>query len=191
MLELTRSRVSPNLDFPIVAGFLAPSSDAYLKQKLGTEAIPLVDRRAMCMLATQESNWIGVAGHGIAVGTQAAAKVKACLERVWPTVTFEPILVYGADYFTRYGPDIWSSLDTITVCVGRSGSTETVKTAYTQYCQRLAGAKPKGLLVEEELEEVSSTEIRRLLAQGHSGIAVERGWLHPRVAEYLTRNTGK
>lgn len=44
----------------VLGGFIAPSSDEYLKDKLGKNAMPLSDRIACCKLAVEDSNWLSV-----------------------------------------------------------------------------------------------------------------------------------
>src|SRR5437870_3485528 len=51
------------LRFPklkVIAGYISPSQDLYVKSKLGNDAISIDERIEMCNLAVMESNWIDV-----------------------------------------------------------------------------------------------------------------------------------
>src|SRR3954451_7757853 len=44
----------------VVAGYISPSQDLYVRGKLGKYAIPIDERIEMCKLAVEKSNWIDV-----------------------------------------------------------------------------------------------------------------------------------
>jgi hypothetical protein len=50
----------------VVGAFLCPSSDSYVRSKLGADAISLDDRNRLAELAVRDSDWIDVYHAGIA-----------------------------------------------------------------------------------------------------------------------------
>jgi nicotinate (nicotinamide) nucleotide adenylyltransferase len=55
-----RDLESRQSNFKVIAGYISPSQDLYVKGKLGKYAIPIDKRIEMCKLAVEESNWIDI-----------------------------------------------------------------------------------------------------------------------------------
>lgn len=137
----------------VIAGFLAPSSDDYVYQKLGSDAMFLKHRTALCAIACKEYNWISTCGWGWANGGHTTKQIKTELSEMYPTVKFRALEICGADHAAK--TKIWQRKSV--VCLGRPGYTQQVKQLYRP---------TKGLdfyLVEKELKDVSSTKIRDIL----------------------------
>ena len=78
-LEATRKHLE-NVGWTIVAGFLAPSSDAYVKEKLRANALPIGQRIELCKLAVEGSDWISVCSKGELSSNWACRSVRSELE---------------------------------------------------------------------------------------------------------------
>jgi nicotinic acid mononucleotide adenylyltransferase len=63
LLEVTKQHLE-KLGWKIIAGFMAPSSEAYVGKKLGGHALSLNQRIMLCKLAAQSSDWISVCSKG-------------------------------------------------------------------------------------------------------------------------------
>ena len=100
----------------VVAGYaLAPSSESYVKRKLGAHAISLSDRVLMCEAAAHSEELTCVVPFGIANALHTAAEMRPCLERrlriamdhLESPVCFDPkhdvhiLPVYGSDFLVR------------------------------------------------------------------------------------------
>jgi hypothetical protein len=63
IFNIAKNHVENNItsrNLKIIGGFICPSSDLYVQQKLKQEAFPLKYRNKMCELATEDSTWIEV-----------------------------------------------------------------------------------------------------------------------------------
>jgi hypothetical protein len=63
VLELAKLHVE-SLGQNVVGAFLSPSSDRYVAEKLGTEALSFSKRRALCELAIEKWDWASVCARG-------------------------------------------------------------------------------------------------------------------------------
>lgn len=86
----------------VVSGYLSPSSDRYVKSKLGSDAISLEHRVHMCSLATAHSDWIDVCQWGEPVATFAAERLMVIfslqLQQLYPQVELVVGCLCGADH---------------------------------------------------------------------------------------------
>ena len=89
-------------NFKVVGGFLVPSSDNYVKRKLGTKAMKLEHRSKMIELATKDSNWIECCGLGIEVASMAGGLIKLELNKRDPKFeSIEIFNIFGSDLVLR------------------------------------------------------------------------------------------
>jgi nicotinic acid mononucleotide adenylyltransferase len=144
-----------------VVGFVSPSSDDYVRAKLGKEAIPFVHRFRMCDLACADHNavagafpvvadpWEGLQPHFVdfpGVRDRLAAVVKAEFPEVLT------LYLCGGDLFTKCRLAGWDRC----VAISRPGfrlAGQTVPARHVYICQDAQYA--------DFFADVSSTEIRK------------------------------
>lgn len=175
-------QVQPNAC--VIAGALAPSSDAYVQSKLKKEALPLHTRTALCHLAVAEDPWFLVVPWGDASGPRVCEKLCDAARRQGVTTTlpgFDVLPVYGSDFMVR-APRV---LTLPAVIIARADEEDSAAAARRIYDAATAAkeAHPAFTLVEvSSLPEVSSTRVRRLLRDGSSSAA---DLVHPAVFKRL------
>ena len=79
VLEVAKKHLE-SLGWAVVAGFLAPSSQAYVAQKNGAFAWSLEKRIRFCQIATQDAGWMGVCVQGEMISYQACQAIRRELE---------------------------------------------------------------------------------------------------------------
>ncbi|AYV78737.1 MAG: hypothetical protein Edafosvirus29_1, partial [Edafosvirus sp.] len=118
ILGEAKNYLEKNHNFNVIYGYLAPSSDNYVKYKLGDWAINLSDRVKMCELASKDYDWIKVCSWGIASSFKTAQKLQTIAK-------CKVLEIGGADYVFK--TKIWRTRPFI--CIGRKGDTENIKKA--------------------------------------------------------------
>jgi len=181
-LEAARQAIESRTGVPVFAGFLSPSSDSYVQGKLESEAMALTERSLLCELATEESEWIDVCRWGWASSAQTTAVIGQQLETAlawtggvrWNLVGWQ---VAGADFAAR--ASLWRK-PTPTVCISRGGEDTALVKASAQEV-------PGSFLIVDatDLEDVSSTAVRTLAAEGAWETLADNGWLAPAVLQRL------
>ena len=170
----------------VLGGFLVPTSDSYLRRKLGdAEALPLADRVEMCRRALADGPW-DVFAHGWANAFSAGEAIaRAARARLGVEVVAVPC--YGADLAER--SHAWAtSGEELHVCVGRPGHTAAVRRELARHNAdaRRRGAPESGLVVVEgELDDVSSTKVRALVRARKWGELERSGDVHAEVVACL------
>eukprot|EP00455_Lapot_gusevi_P030492 TRINITY_DN3281_c0_g1_i5.p1 TRINITY_DN3281_c0_g1~~TRINITY_DN3281_c0_g1_i5.p1 ORF type:complete len:237 (-),score=34.75 TRINITY_DN3281_c0_g1_i5:331-1041(-) len=164
----------------VLAGFVSPSSDRYVRGKLADAAIELIHRNQLCRIATADSDWLEVCEWGLASGAATTQLVGESIRDQLPPalaskVTINPIEICGADHALKYR--LWRHKRMI--CVTRPGY-EGVKQAMEE-----EGAVRGFLLVEADTHDISSTAIRKALQEGRASDVVTVGWMQPEVVAYL------
>lgn len=188
VLEVIKKHLEENYNMTVSTAFIAPSSDDYVRSKLGKAAIQLKDRIKLCELAIESSGntWISVCEYGIMSSSKTASEIRRRMKIPGRTKIFE---VGGADYAARSCP--WRNQKPF-ICLGRKGATEIVKEAALKAMK--AG---NFILIETEIEDISSTIIRDILntnkstsSKGETDDVKEkiRGLLEPSVYEYIVAN---
>ena len=167
----------------VLGGFLVPTSDSYLRRKLGAEALPLAARVEMCQRALADSPW-DVFSHGWANAFSAGeAIVRAARARLGVEVVAVPC--YGADFAERSHA---ASGEERHVCVGRPGHTAAVRRALAEHDAdaRRRGARASGLIVvDDELDDISSTKVRALVRERRWDELERSGDVHVEVVACL------
>ena len=115
-----------------------PTSDSYLRRKLGAEALPLAARVEMCQRALADSPW-DVFSHGWA-NAFSAGEVVARAARARLGVEVVAVPCYGADFAERSHA---ASGEERHVCVGRPGHTAAVRRAPCGITTTTTGARPR------------------------------------------------
>jgi len=156
----------------VIGGFIAPSCEKYVNKKLKEDAIPLADRIKLTALVCAESSWINVCEWGIASSCTIAHRTANCLEQ---SHIFDPyectsqvLELYGADTILHHIGNVKEDHELRPLrdgfvrnfaVLGRPGSTETV----LELCARFPLFSKTYKVVPGELEDVSSTKVRRAL----------------------------
>lgn len=153
--------------YNVVKAYVAPSSDQYVKQKLGKDAIDLEHRCAMCHIACKEYKWIDVCHYGEPSGGKTKYKLieNRLVDR--RTRVFE---VGGMDFVQRSGLDRGYKPF---ICVGRKG--------YNSHIT----SNGDFIVIEKDLENISSTDIRNCIHNRDFVTPVQKGWIKSEVMDYM------
>jgi hypothetical protein len=185
----------------VVGGFLAPSSDAYVAAKLGSDALSFEQRRRLCEAATRASDWISVCNRGEFSSNVVRRAVKEELElrftddlRGCLLTAFE---IMGSDTAARLfrkviaegGSNSASSTqrNRMVCCLYRVPSDRSAEPISLQ-TDIADGARRLGIsliFVDAALSPISSSVIRELIAEGNWATLGKSGWLHPGVLRML------
>lgn len=180
MFEIAKTALEEKYGFVVVGGFISPSHDHYVSGKLGEAALPSQHRFQMCELSVADSQWLSVSkweGHR-------------------PTfLDFGPVRQFHEDYLRTKFPDkeiavfylcgtdhavkchLYNTRKFPVVAVGRPGE-------HSAELREIHGRQEKNPLfyfVEDETENISSTEIRRRL---QNKLPFD-DLMHPQAAAYL------
>jgi nicotinic acid mononucleotide adenylyltransferase len=184
-LSLARRHLE-NSGIEVIAGFMAPSSDGYIRSKVEAAgesaemALPLAERSKLCQLAIDASpatSWLRVLPWGIMSGSSIKRSVERSLSSCGCPV--HCLTLYGADFFTKMGDVLPDS-----VCVPREGCTE----ALQQLMNKLQadGQIPEHFYCTPVgLQAMSSSEVRSLWKSSDWCALQQADLLHPAVLEEL------
>ena len=162
VLELSKKFLEEKHKKQVVCGYLAPSSDSYVKGKLKEFAMPLTHRNQMCREASKHSDWIDVCEFGMASASKTLEIVKTILQNeVPPNVKIIGCELFGADHAAKYA--LWRRVgEQICVCTPREPHTQQVRENLKSMKDQNANSRV--LLLEPpdnyQLKSVSSTAIR-------------------------------
>lgn len=206
-LEAARNALTGS-GWAVVAGFLAPAGDEFLKEKLPIEAWPLDKRTRLCEVAAGESDWVDVCSWGEFRSYRLCTALREYLERECAELNgcgLTGIEVMGSDAAIRIlDKNIadWDGADPavrdswyrgrVICCLLRPGPGCAGEMAHIQQhtARRAADLGVELIVVDPEsirppLEPVSSSKIRELLAAGDLERLRARRWLHPEVLAAL------
>jgi len=145
----------------VVGAFLCPSSDSYVHSKLNDLSISLKKRNHLCDIATQESSWISTNQWGWANAAYIILETEHILRTSFPDRIFELWLIAGADHAYRHV--LYQQMSVKVVCIGRPGDTEILKKSMATKKIKTQDIGSYFILLEDNEEDVSSTEVRKLL----------------------------
>jgi len=197
MFEQTRAFIEANeKGNMVIGGFIAPSCERYVNRKLKDDAIPLADRIKLTALVCAESSWINVCEWGIASSCSIAHRTAMRLEEshIFEPYgcTFQVLELYGADTILHHigrvtedheRPPLRDGYVRRFAVLGRPGSTETV----LELCGRFPLFAKSFKVIPGELEDVSSTQVRRALREHDYDTLHQLIQCEP-VERYLTEN---
>jgi hypothetical protein len=191
----------------VIGGFLAPSSDQYVRGKLGPTAMPLDMRITLCERATADSNWISVWPEGELSGYRVAFRIRQRLLALSSEVSRENeiygIEVMGSETAIRILEPIadeWRSErmagiepwfhDRVVCCLVRPGGDHAGDAEHltAKIAPAITAAGVQLMLVDTEpgsLHDVSSEEIRSLISASNWEELRNGEYLHPRVLDAL------
>jgi nicotinic acid mononucleotide adenylyltransferase len=196
IIEQARGELE-RIGWTIRAGFLAPSSDAYVRKKLGAEAIALPRRIHLCRLAVAAASWIEVCETGELSSYRTARR----LRETWPGNDLTVIEIMGGDTAVRLLGQLVQEWDQIppgerlpwyrgrtVFCVPRPGPEMRDRSAYLLdvVARRAAEFGLEVMLSKESMtDDISSQSVRRMIRRSEWGTLRELNWLHPDVLRYL------
>jgi nicotinic acid mononucleotide adenylyltransferase len=206
-LEAARNALTRG-GWTVVAGFLTPAGDKFLKGKLGIGAWPLDKRTRLCEVAAGESDWVDVCSWGEFRSYRLCTALREHLERECAELngrSLTGIEVMGSDAAIRILDENiadWDGADPgvrdswyegrVICCLGRPGPSSAGEMAHIQKhtAHRAADLGVELIVVDPEsirpaLEAVSSSKIREFLAAGDLEGLRARRWLHPEVLAAL------
>ena len=142
----------------VVGGFIIPSSDQYVKHKLGKDFISLKHRINMTNLIIKDNDWLESLDWGWAYGEEIKEVLDRILKKKFPYLkNIKTLLVFGIDYYLRNRTDMKNEH----VCVYRPGYD--IQKAKAMYPQNL-------IFVEGEDEDINSTSIRKAIKEKNEEI---------------------
>jgi hypothetical protein len=202
-LDLARQHAQ-DLEWAVVGGFLAPSSDTYVKAKLGSRALPLERRKRLCQLATEGAGWISVCSKAEFSSNRVCRRIRKELEHHCADILkgrrLAGVEIMGSDTVVRIfdrvlaqeGSSRSSQRGRAVFCFLRPGSEHA---AEREHVMRVLLPQAPRLGVELRLFQpalgdqplgwVSSSAIRDLVSKGDWVALRSKGWLHPAVLQAL------
>eukprot|EP01116_Phalansterium_solitarium_P022628 TRINITY_DN7543_c0_g1_i1.p2 TRINITY_DN7543_c0_g1~~TRINITY_DN7543_c0_g1_i1.p2 ORF type:complete len:204 (-),score=68.13 TRINITY_DN7543_c0_g1_i1:17-628(-) len=184
VFDIAKAHLEKTHPLQVVGGFLSPSHDNYVGQKLGSDSIESIHRVEMCRLALASHPFVACSSWeaeqprfvdfpGVTIFHQRH------LREQFPDANLEIMYLCGADHAVRCM--LMNGMRGIpVVCVSRPGS--------ERHMERLQTKDGVFYVVESGLDlaraNASSTEVRKRMAMG----APIDGLVGPAVASYLHRN---
>jgi nicotinic acid mononucleotide adenylyltransferase len=199
VLEVARQHVI-DLGWGVIGAFIAPSTDTYVKQKLGPQALPLLDRIELCLLSTSRHDWIEVCRHGEMYGPRACAGITkelgaGCFDLLHGR-QIRGVEVMGSDTLRRIfkrllreGEEATDYSDTL--CCVQRGPLGEEEQRHEAFLRSTADRFKINLTLAHstsdppELINVSSTSIRDLMARSQWEQLASTKWLAPLALQAL------
>eukprot|EP01119_Soliformovum_irregulare_P009037 TRINITY_DN22145_c0_g1_i1.p1 TRINITY_DN22145_c0_g1~~TRINITY_DN22145_c0_g1_i1.p1 ORF type:complete len:272 (+),score=63.22 TRINITY_DN22145_c0_g1_i1:1-816(+) len=161
----------------VVGGFIAPSSNGYVKSKLDDSAMTLDHRNKMCEVALQNSDWLGVCPWGNPSASWVCRNLQAVLEQQIPNISWRVMEIFGADHALKFHK--WKRQE-IMICLGRPGYSDQLKKML------LADQIDQDVFIlTEDLHDMSSTAIRLHLQKEDWNALATSQFLDGNVLSYL------
>jgi hypothetical protein len=207
--DVARSALE-DLGYTVVAGFLAPSTDAHAGEKSGALRLQLAQRIALCRLAIEHRGWLHVCASAELSSNVACRRIRRELEEGCADLPGEVRLV-GAEIM---GSDTAIRLLQKVLALGRTEENLAWQQGRIICCllRRDAGGPAARQQIEAELvpavadwgirliaiepryhapglESLSSTAIRRQIANGDWEPLASNGWLPEPVLRALRNST--
>ena len=190
----------------IIGAFLSPSSDDYVLEKLGSEALSFHKRRSLCELAIEKWDWAGVCTRGELSSNWAREAVlhdlQTYLKHRIEARKLTGIEIMGSDVIVRIfgkilasdGGDLEQSAQKRRhICwfrrPGPAGLAEREQIETTM-ARDLVGLGIKLTLLEPAawgppLKNISSSAVRKLISHGDWTTLSSNGWLEPTIVRKL------
>ncbi|HKO41936.1 MAG TPA: hypothetical protein VJU84_01495 [Pyrinomonadaceae bacterium] len=194
------------IGWAVVGGFLAPSSDTQVQQKLAADGLSLKERIALCRLAVDGLDWLSVCVKGEFSSNWACRGVRSELERACGDILrgrrLTGVEIMGSDTVVRIFDKILMEHSSGTrgsaqqgrtvCCLLRPGPDKAAQRKHIESVL-IPGSSELGvklMIVEPTssdppLEQISSSAIRELVSKGEWESLRSKGWLAPSVLEAL------
>ncbi|WAR05999.1 NMNAT-like protein [Mya arenaria] len=202
VLQTAVDWLEANTKYHVIAGRLAVAPDGYVKNKCKRSkdrCIAAEHRIKMCELACDGHDLIKPYSKTVGSANDCGEKVKRDMHLTEAKIA----VILGADRaMSRSGQGKWTSKGKVTtVCVGRKGQTDGVKRVFLEDLRLGLVTNNDFFIVDKELDNVSSTDIRKALEHVESGSGgndtslkiavddlVEKGWVTENIGKYLLDN---
>ena len=204
-LLLTRKYLE-RIGWNVVGGFLAPSSDVHVQEKLGPESLLLTERIALCRLAVEGLDWVSVCVKGELSSKWACRGVRDELEHGCVDILqgrpLTGVELMGSDTVVRIFDKILmehrnqegtsTQRGRTICCLLRAGPERAAQEKYIETVL-VPGVSELGVeliilkptVFDPPLEQVSSSAIRELVSRGEWEVLRSKGWLPPGVLKAL------
>eukprot|EP00403_Amphidinium_massartii_P038494 CAMPEP_0178440278 /NCGR_PEP_ID=MMETSP0689_2-20121128/36675_1 /TAXON_ID=160604 /ORGANISM="Amphidinium massartii, Strain CS-259" /LENGTH=295 /DNA_ID=CAMNT_0020063005 /DNA_START=27 /DNA_END=914 /DNA_ORIENTATION=- len=188
-LQMARQALEDN-GIAVVGGFLQPSSESYVRQKLGEDqAMCLQDRIHACVLAVEElAPWVGVWCSGEVAGSKETKRLETFFARqvaasLPDDARLRAFMVCGADYVEKNAASRWR------------GPAMPPKVVITRHGSRLPDGPPgEGwFIVHADIAagDVSSTLVRQAIRDQRWSDIISNNWASPAVTQFLKEQHAK
>lgn len=203
-MVLGKQWLESNTNYQVVAGRLAIAPDGYVQtktRKTGAKCMKAEHRIKLCELACcEQRDWL--APYHRPVGSAAECGEKTRLEMLkefGKSVDLYVAVIVGADRaMNKSGHAKWhKEFKHITVCIGRKGETARILEKYEQDKDSGNIKHKQFFLIPDELDNVSSTAIRKVLAKMEGSESdkkqvmdtlINDGWLLKSQMLYMLEN---
>lgn len=193
--------VKENTKFKVIAARLAVAPDGYVKAKYKRnkqKCMKAEHRIQLCEIACKESEIIKPYMFPVGSALDCGEKVKRELGRKDAKIA----VICGADRAVlKSGNAKWNKkANGITLCIGRKGTEmDEIKEAFVEDLKSGIVVNPDFYIIEKELDNVSSTDVRAALAgledletpEARKDVVasiVEKGWITESVGNYILEN---
>ena len=153
LMEITKKYIEEkDKNKKVIGGYLIPSSDSYVRYKLGKDFIPLIHRVNMSKLYIKDSDWLEVLDWGLAYGEEIKICLQKIINKTFPKYNIKCVLVFGIDYYLKNR----INLKDTHICIFRPGyDIDKVKILYPQNL----------IFVEGKDVDINSTSIRKAIKE--------------------------
>ena len=157
----------------VIGGFIIPSNDNYVRNKLKKDFIPLKHRINMTKILIQNNDWLECLDWDMNYGEEIKICIDIIIKNKFPEYFIKSFLVFRIDYYTRCNLNLKSEQ----ICIYRTGyDLPTVKKMY-----------PKNLIfIENNDEDISSTKIRKAI-RDEDEIAIKE-LMSEEIIKYIKNN---
>ena len=209
IMKMAKEWVDRNTRYEVIAGCLAVAPDGYVKgktRKTGQRAMKAEHRIRLCEIACQKcKTWLkpGARTQGSALQAAKEFKEEIIRSKDYTHKDITIAVIVGADRAINAKSSKWMSEKppkNITLCVGRKGETGTIKERWESDLREGRVPHPDSfILIPEEADAVSSTEVRKMLNDVHEAedkenkkkaieVLVDRNMFDRNMADYILEN---
>ena len=186
IFDAARGHLEKKCNKVVLGAYMAPSSDSYVRSKLGADAISLLHRVELCRLQTVHSNYVEVCDWGLASGGKTTQEIERQLKIKFGVscADLKAFEICGADFALRAHK--WrthgrSNRSQSIVVLARTGSTQALLSEIRD--TPLSERNKNFILVEQEGPDVSSTQVRTKLNSAN-----EKEWRSLVTEKLLSQN---
>lgn len=202
-MVLVKRWLEANTNYIVVAGRLAVAPDGYVKaksRKSQCKCIKAEHRIELCKIAcSSHSEWLAPYHRPVGSAAEVGEKTKVEMIQSGTKENIHVAVIVGADRaMNKTGHAKWhKECSNITVCIGRKGETGRILEQYKKDSDANKVKHPRFLFVPDELDNVSSTAVRQVLAklddEGSSQKDIidslaRDDWISEKQGQYIVQN---
>ena len=193
--------IKENTNFRVVDARLAVAPDGYVKSKCrrtGQKCMKGKHRIRLCELICKDNDNVYPSTHTVGSALQCGERVKKDV----PFPDAKVAVIVGADRaVNNTGKAKWDKKGNhVTICVGRKGEDmDKMRNTFVEDLKLGMVRNPDFYFVEKEMDNVSSTDIRAVLAELDSVVTpeakvdiveriVKKGWITQEAGDYILEN---